>query len=196
MAHIHSVYDSDTHFSIDPVTRVLKNEGSKKTMVIQNDHNSERLTFEIPRYVEGHDMSLCNKIEVHYINIDSQTKQESVGLHEVDDMQISPDSDDIVIFSWLISQNATKLIGPLKFLCRLSCVSDDGSIDYAWNTAVYANLSVQTGIFNTKVIVDQNVDVLEQWKNTLINVSDSAEQYVEGAVSDYMEKEHELKVVR
>ena len=48
MAHIHSVYDNDTHFKIDPATRQISNE-SGKVVLMQNDHNSERFTFEIPR---------------------------------------------------------------------------------------------------------------------------------------------------
>ena len=75
MAHKHSVYDSDTHFSINPMTRVLKNESSSKKSVVQYDHNSERFTFEIPRYIEEHDMLLCNVVHIHYININNQTKE-------------------------------------------------------------------------------------------------------------------------
>lgn len=48
MGHTHNVYDTDTHFSINPVTRMIKNESSKKVTLIQHDHNSERFTFELP----------------------------------------------------------------------------------------------------------------------------------------------------
>ena len=82
MAHIHGVYDTDTHFIVDPVKKELTvAEGYEKVKVIQHDHNSERFTFELPRYIEGHDMSTCNKVEVHYLNICSQTKEESAGLY-------------------------------------------------------------------------------------------------------------------
>jgi hypothetical protein len=39
---IHDVYDTDTRFAINPITRVVKNQSSKKTTLIQYDHNSER----------------------------------------------------------------------------------------------------------------------------------------------------------
>ena len=167
MAHKHKVYDTDTHFSVNPTTRVLKNESSAKTSVIQHDHNSERFTFEIPRYIEEHDMSLCNVIQVHYNNIDAQTKAQSQGVYDVIDMQISPDDDDVVICSWLISQNATEYVGSLNFLVRFSCVEDDGTLSYAWNTAVYSGVSVSTGIYNSEVVVEEYVDVLEQWRQSL-----------------------------
>ena len=73
MAHKHSVYDTDTHFSINPMTRALKNESLSKTCLIQYDHNSERLTFEIPRYIEQHDLSLCDVVEIHYLNVEANT---------------------------------------------------------------------------------------------------------------------------
>lgn len=174
MAHKHSVYDTDTHFSINPITRALKNESSAKTSVIQFDHNSERFTFEIPKSVEGHDMSLCNSIQVHYINIDSKTKAQNVGVYAVEDMQISPDGDDVVIFSWLLSRNATQLVGSLNFLIRFACISDDGSVDYVWNTAIYSGIAVSSGIYNGDVIAEENYDILSQILDTFSKYSNPA----------------------
>lgn len=67
MERKHNIIDSDMRFTVDAVSRRIKSE-SKKVTLMQNDHNSERFTFEIPRYIEGHDMMLCNKVEVHYLN--------------------------------------------------------------------------------------------------------------------------------
>ena len=174
MAHLHSVYDSDSHFKIDSVTRAVKNASQTKTMVVQRDHNSERFTFEIPRYIDGHDMSTCNVVQVHYINIDSKTAKDEEpltysGVYEVDDLQISPDGDDVVICSWLISGNATQYVGNLSFVVRFACTSDDGTIDYAWNTAKHTNVYVTEGIYNGDVIAEEYADILAQWKQELID---------------------------
>ena len=64
MGHEHNVQDLDARFTIDPVTRQIKNESKKKLLLIQGDHNSEIFGFRCPRYVESHDMSLCNEVEV------------------------------------------------------------------------------------------------------------------------------------
>lgn len=185
MAHKHSVYDTDTHFSINPITRALKNEASGKVSVIQFDHNSERFTFEIPRKVEDHDMSLCNVIQIHYINIDSQTKAKNVGAYEVDDMQISPEGDDVVILSWLISQNATQLVGSLNFLIRFACVTD-GNVDYVWNTAIYSGISVSSGIYNGEAVVEEYADILEQWRQELIDTGGVTDDRIKAAVESYL----------
>lgn len=186
MAHIHGVYDTDTHFKLDAVTKELSvgNE-YKKVKVIQHDHNSERFSVELPRYIEGHDMLTCNNVEVHYLNVDSQTKEESVGLYMVDDLQESLEDENVVVCSWLISANGTKYVGPLFFVIRFECVTD-GNIDYALNTLVYEGIYVGKGIYNTDVIAAQYADVLEQWKKDLGDgVSD---EQIERAVEKYLDE--------
>lgn len=168
MAHIHSVYDSEQHFLINPTTRAIVNQEPQKTTLIQYDHNSERFTFEIPRMVDGHDMSTCNKVEVHYLNIEAKTGEQNAGVYIVDDLQVFPEDNDVVILSWLISQNATQLIGSLNFLVSFKCVTD-ANIDYAWNTAICSSIAISTGIYNSEIIVEQYADVLEQWKKEILN---------------------------
>lgn len=167
MALKHSVYDSDTHFSINPITRAIKNESTTKTGLIQYDHNSERFTFEMPKIIEGHDMSQCDIVEIHYINIDGKTEITSSGVYPVEDMQIDTTDSNIVIFSWLISQNATKYVGHLNFLVRFACTDEEGNILYVWNTAVHTGIAVSNGIYNSEFVLEQYVDVLERWKASI-----------------------------
>ena len=168
----HSIYDTDTRYSIDPITRKFKNKSSTKTTLIQGDHNSERFTFEIPRYVEGHDMSLCDKVEVNYINVDSKTKDSNKGLYIVNDVQVSSEDENIVIFSWLVSGNATMYSGGLSFLITFKCfdLQDNTKISYSWNTSIYTGISISDGMSNTEFIVEEYIDVLEQWKQELMGL--------------------------
>lgn len=168
--HKHPVYDTDLHLIIDPVTRAVKNE-SKKSVLMQNDHNSERFTFEIPRYVDGHDMSLCNVVQVHYINIDSSDKsKQNADIYPVADLQISNDSDAVVIGSWLVSNNATFYAGSLNFIFRFACVDEDTSeITYQWFSDIFTGIKISKGIYNTDVLTEENSnDILEAWKGEVI----------------------------
>ena len=167
MTHKHGVFDSDTHFIINPITRQIRNEGSRKTTLIQYDHNSERFTFELDRYIEGHDMSLSNKVEVHFMNIDAVTKETHKDVYIADDLQISETDKNKVICSWLVSSKATQLIGTLNFILRFCCLVD-GEVTYAWNTAV-ASIGISQGINAGDTIVDEYSDVLEKWKAELFN---------------------------
>ena len=146
MAHKHSLYDADTHFKIDPVTRAIENM-SGKTVLMQKDHNSEIFTFELPRYVDGHDMSECNRVEAHFINTDNATKEKSRDYRTLTDLQVSPDSEEVVICSWQLDKDVTAFAGSLAFMLRFSCVADDGAaVDYAWHTASYDKFTVQKNL--------------------------------------------------
>lgn len=165
MAHVHTVRDSDAHFPIDPVSRKIRTESSRKNTVIQFDHNSERFTFLIPRYIENHDMSICNNVEIHYLNIDAKTKAEKRGVYVVDDLAVAPDDSSMVLCSWLISSNATQLIGTLNFVVRFEC-KENGVITYSWNTAI-ATVAVSPGIDGGEFVAAEYADILAKWKEEL-----------------------------
>ena len=171
------MHDTDRRFTIDPITRQITNTGNK-IVIGQYDHNSERFTFEIPRYVEEHDMSLCNRVEVHYININSSTREQVAGVYEVADLAIDSDDEEVVTLSWLISQNATSHAGSLSFLVRFACLTDE-IIDYQWFTTVFSGISITTSMVNSESVVEQYADILEQWEQFIKNPIESIEQTVE-----------------
>lgn len=181
MAHIHSIYDSDLHFIINPVTRKINSE-SGKVSLMQHDHNSERFTFEIPRYIEGHDMSLTDEVEIHYINTDGK-RNENKDIYRVNDLQVSPDSSDVVICSWLISKNATSYVGSLNFILRFVCYSND-EIKYQWFTDVYNMIKIVGGIYNSDVMDDTyGPDIVENWKRDIIKAFEESDAYTKVLVA-------------
>lgn len=178
--HQHQVYDTDNHFVIDPITKEIINQSEKMKLML-GDHNSERFTFEIPRHIDGHDMTLCNKIEIHYINIDSKTKESNKDVYIVDDMQTSPNGEDVVIFSWLISANATQLAGTLNFRITFKCISEPAIIDYQMSTEIFKGITVSDGISNSESVIEEYSDVLEQWKQELNLAGEYAQQIQQNA---------------
>ena len=178
MAHIHDVYDQDNHFIIDPITRDITSQ-SEKISITQYDHNSERFTFEIPKIIEGHDMSLCDKVRVHFINIGSNRSNVSKGVYEVDDIRVSSDDSDMLLFSWLISRAATEYSGKLNFSIRFYCISDDNIVDYSWATSIFTGVKISNGIDNSEAITEDYVDILEQWKNEITMKIDDIDSKIE-----------------
>lgn len=167
MAHAHNVVDADPVYSIDPATRqIIPGEGSTKKHIMQFDHNSERLGFSLPRYIDGHDMSTCSKVEVHYTNTGTDNKKLS-GVYEVDDLAISEDNEEEVVCTWLISQNATSYAGELAFSLEYICETD-GTLDYRFGTEEYTDLAVHGRRNNGDAVIKQIPDVLEQWKAEII----------------------------
>lgn len=166
MEHIHDVIDSDVRFTIDSIQRKIRSE-SKKVTLMQNDHNSERFTFELPRYIEGHDMSICNAVEVHYLNSGSNEKVRT-GKYVVEDLKISPEDEEKIVFSWLISRNATMYAGSLSFRIQFKCVEAD-VITYSWNTSIYTDIRISNGINADDIFEIEYVDIIQQWKNAVIS---------------------------
>lgn len=182
MSHQHEVYDDDLRFIIDPVTRDIHSENGK-VRLMQMDHNSERFTFEIPRYVEEHDMTLCNVIEVHYVNKGGINKRnESRDVYPVTDFQVSTIDPDVAIGSWLISQNATKYYGDLEFNIRFACVNDDGEIEYQWFTNQYSETEIEQSIYNVDVVTQNgDPDTLVVWKE---EISKTVSGIIDGTVAE------------
>ena len=170
MGHEHSVLDTDTRFIINPITRQIVNDTNRKITLIQGDHNSEIFGFSIPRYVEKHDMSLCNVVEIHYFNVSTATQEKESGIYTVQDLQIDPGNEENVIFSWLISNGATTLEGALHFLVRFKCVENDGTVSYAWNTGFFNNMMVSKGSDADVIFEEKYVDIIEQWKASVLQM--------------------------
>lgn len=174
----HYVEDRDPHFIIDPLTRAISTE-CKKVGLIQGDHNSERFTFEIPMEVEGHTMPACDEIEIHFLNIDQATKEQSAGVYPC--MDINTSAEGNITFSWLISHQATKYMGSLNFLVKFKCYDTDKSVKYAWHTAIYKNISISAGLDCGAALVDDYTDVLNAWKRSIeANQIKKLEQTQEG----------------
>lgn len=187
MSHLHSVYDTDKHFVIDPITRNISTE-SDKLVLTRYDHNSERFTFEIPRYIEGHDMFECNQIEIHADNISKNKSECNSDVYTVDDKQLSPDDENIVIFSWLISRAFTQIVGKLNFSIDFACIAEDGIEEYSWGTNDFEKVKINDRTHNTQKITEEYSSFIGEVKSMVDNTSkkindfdkaiDSLEDYV------------------
>lgn len=170
--HKHIVPDSDTYFRIDPNTRQIENTSYNKTVLMCGDHNSERFTFELPRYVDGHDMSLCNRVIVHFDNVGASIENAHHDVAYMDDLRVNPDNPDTVISSWLIRREATQIVGILSFAIQYLCVEGD-DITYEWKTDSYDEIEIRQSKNNGEAATIQYHNVLEQWRSQLFGAGDS-----------------------
>lgn len=184
MAHEHIVVDTDTHLVIDKATREISTK-SGNAIIMQYDHNSERFTFDLPRMIDGHDMMQCNQVQVHYINIGATEEETNADVYDVVDLAVSTEDESTVVFSWLISGNATKFAGVLNFLIKFNCVVD-GVVEYAWNTAIYNSVTVSNGMNNGEAIAEKYPDILAAWEARI-----EALERGGGSQSDWHAKEGE-----
>lgn len=185
--HKDEIIDTDAHFKIDGKTRAITNTKEVKNMVVKGDHNSERFTFELPRYIDGHDMTECNIVQIHYLNI-STGREAFAGVYEVDDMAFSGETgNEVVTFSWLISQNATQDVGSLNFAVHFACTDLDNNLEYVWNTTVFSGVTVKDTISNISTIIEQYADIIEQWKQQLFGAGDSVINSIAAKGDEYVD---------
>lgn len=170
--HTHPVPDSDTHFIIDPYTRQIENTNYQKTVIMRGDHNSERFTFELPRYVDGHDMSLCNRVIVHFDNVGDSIENVYSDVAYMDDLRINPDKPDTVISSWLIRREATQIVGLLSFSLQYQCVEGD-EVTYEWNTDSCDEIEIRKSKSNGEAAIIKYTNVLEEWRAKIFGAGDS-----------------------
>lgn len=144
MYHIHEVIDTDNALVIDPRTRMITNHSDPIKKIMRGDHNCERVTFTLPRYIDGHDMSLCNLVRVHFVNI-GEDGTRIADVEDIMDLQVDPNNDENVSCTWLISGKATKLVGPLNFGIQFACIRND-YIVYSWSTAICTHVTVSPSL--------------------------------------------------
>lgn len=164
--HTHVITDHDDHFIIDPITRKIRPETPAKNKLVRNDHKSERYTFEIPRYIEGHDMTQCDSVRIHYLNVASNNLESSANVYDVDDIGLLDGDSETAAFTWLVSNGATKFAGLLSFAVEFKCSTED-TVTYAWHTEIYSSISISDVIANDGAIVEELTDAFEKWKNDL-----------------------------
>ncbi len=161
MAHKHPVYDTDKHFVIDHITKKISTE-CPKVALAQHSHRSERFTFEIPKEVEGHDMSLCNVVEIHFQNIEAANKSnKNIGVYKVVDLTAEGET---VFGSWLIDGEATYYVGGLIFALHFACVADDGTVEYNLPTLSYSGITIGETVWNSETIAKEHPDIIAQFE--------------------------------
>lgn len=162
MAHIHSVTDSDKRFTIDESLNIT-NDGEVKALR-REDHAAERYGFKMPRFIEGHDMSLCNVVEVHFDNIhyDSATREYTTNssFDVVDEFAVAADDENTITFSWLIKGDATQLDGTLNFNIKFTCINNEGIVEYRRFTETFKGVLVGESIHNSEQIEKNHPDVI------------------------------------
>lgn len=191
MPHSHSIYDTDKHFLIDPSTRSITALSDKLTL-IQYDHNCERYTFEIPRIIEGHDMSDCDSVEIHFDNISKDRKTTNHDFYTVVDLKVSEEDSSIVIFSWLISEAATQLVGKLRFSIHFECFNDDGTRTYGLNTAYFDKVTIDNGVSNTDNLIVEHSDFVSRMEL----LAEQNKETIEGFAENYEQNVHYEETVK
>ena len=153
---------------------------------VQFDHNAETVTFDCPRYWDGHDLSKM-KIYINYMR-----PNDSFGAYLCSDAEIDSVDDTIMHFNWTISGHVTEYAGPLSFLVCICDVDQNGDATTHWNSELNTQLYISSGMKCRDAILGRYPDIITQ----LLNRMDSVEAVFAPTVEiTEIEGGHHLKMV-
>ena len=165
--HEDIIVDSDALCKIDISTRKIIPQ-TPRVGLSQYNHNSERIGFTIDRYIDGHDMSYVDRVAIKYMNGSNS------DMYIVDDLHLS-DDEQSVIFSWLVSGNATQIASSIIFIVNFRCYDDNGTITYNWSTQPCSTYSVTKGVFSMDSNPQDLYDFWARYEDKVNNVMSTTE---------------------
>ena len=136
--------------------RVITVPDSLKRIAVQFDHNIETVTFDCPRYWDGHDMSKM-AIYINYMRQDNAR-----GSYAATNVTIDETDDKIMHFDWTISGNVTEVKGNISFLICIKKTDDEGLETNHWNSELNQEMTVSQGLECEESIFEQYPDLITQ----------------------------------
>lgn len=146
---------SEPHIVIG-ADRVIVVPDELKRIAVQFDHNIETVTFDCPRYWDGHDMSLM-KIYINY-----KTPDNRVGSYHCHEDTVTVDTSDtnMMHFTWTVSSNVTMVKGTLSFLVCIKKTDKDGNETNHWNSELNREMTISEGLECDETILEEYPDVI------------------------------------
>ena len=130
---------AEEHIWIDSNRKVTVPDALKK-IGVQHDHNIETVTFDCPRYWDGHDMSEM-MVYINYIRANGKIGSYVAGNGVVDEYD-----DTIMHFDWTISANVTAAAGNIAFIVCVRRTDENGEVVNHWNSEVNRDMYVSKGM--------------------------------------------------
>ena len=149
----------DKTLVIDSDLRTINIPSSVKNLGVESDDEVLTLNFRMPSSYCGIDLSTF-KIRINYLNAQGEG-----DVYEVID-SAKLDSDYIT-FSWTVGRHAAMYKGNVRFNVCLKETNSDNIVTREFNTTI-ATLPILEGLETSEQIVTEYPDILEQWKEMLL----------------------------
>ena len=157
----------DDILTVDLDNRIIIIPKGVTNIGVESDDSVFYLHFRVPRHFCKTDLSEFD-IRINYENAKGKG-----DLYEVKDAIVT---DDLITFDWLVGRYAVTHKGNVKFNVCMRDVTD-GVVNREFNTTP-AVLPVLKGLETGEAIIEEHVDILEQWRADLFGTGDTVEQQI------------------
>ena len=158
--------ENEPHVVIDE-NRFITVPEELKRIAVQYDHDIETVTFDCPRYWDGHDMSKM-AVYINYMRSDR-----GKGCYPVAKVTVDESDPNVMHFDWTISQNVTLKDGNIAFLVCIKKLNDEGYEENHWNSELNDEMYVSEGLECGETIAALYPDILQQWYDELTKEKES-----------------------
>ena len=153
------IMDDDIRFTMDNKKRLILVPGYQTLLAIQFDNQSEIVTFKLPRYQEGVDLST----KVPYVNYRRpQVKDLGKAL-----CTIEKTTEDSIYITWMVDATATQYDGVIQF--QVEFADSEG---YRWQSQI-GEIPILASLYNTG-LEPYTPDILEQYLGIMQEYSQQA----------------------
>lgn len=179
----------EPHIVINP-DRTVTVPDDLKHIAVKGDHNIETVTFDCPRYWDGHDLSEM-QLRIVFQRPDGHREP-----HPVENLRVDADDESVIHFDWTISGNVTAVQGNISFTVCGKLSNAEGVREREWHTRLNQDLIVDEGMdCSGEEIVEQNPDIIEAilvQLDELKNTGGVSDEQIANALTAYLE-EHPIE---
>ena len=185
-----TVTTPDKTLYIDFDTRQILIPDSIHQLGVESDDDVKKLTFNVPRYYYGTDLSEFT-IYINYLN----AKKEG-DVFEVLGDNVIIDEGNTLTFDWIVGRHAVAYKGTAIFNVCMKKGSmqpdpEDATqeifvVDQEFNTTV-AKLPVLEGLETGEAVIQEYADILMQWEEQLFGIENSAKSNITQKGSEVIE---------
>lgn len=140
MVNHSGIRDDGALFQIIPTTRKIAVPASNKIIGTVGDHNSEEITFQCPKTIDGHEVMDCTEHYIIYKNADGVSNR-------IDLTDITLDGDNIFL-TWVITSGVTASAGDITFAVYFVDRDNLGKVIYRWGTTICNECMVLESVLN------------------------------------------------
>lgn len=146
---------TEEHITIDD-NRIITVPERLRRIAVQYDHNIETVTFDCPRYWDGHDLSTMT-IYINYMRID-----EVKARYLAEGIRVDDTDSNIIHFEWTITNDMTLATGSVEFLVCAMKLDDEGNEELHWNSEINKQMYVATGLEGLDSVYEGHIDLITE----------------------------------